>query len=130
MKVINEIREQTKQFNSVEEFDLYYRRHKEDMDGKTTQYLNRVYKIKCSDGTEYRITKKNCLKQDGKLCGGEIYLKKVVNKQSDDDDLNDVRYANLKVDITNMNEQINELKQQIDSMKQTINEMIRVINGT
>ena len=126
LKILNEIREEIKQFNSPEEFDIYYRKHKDELNSQTTQYLNRVYRIKCADGTEYRITKKNCSKQDGKRVGGDIYLKKIVktSQQADDDDenINELRYTNLQADITT-------LKQQIESMKNTINEIVRVING-
>lgn len=65
LKVINEIRDETKIFKTVEEFDIYYSKHKDEMNTHTTQYLNRVYKIDTNDG-EYRITKKNCKKVDGK----------------------------------------------------------------
>ena len=138
LKVINEIRDEIKTFNSPEEFDLYYRKHKESMDNRTTQFLNKVYKINSPDG-EYRITKKNCEKKDGKIVGGKICLKKVVNKQNDDNEITDLRYANIQADITNLKNELNELKKQIESInesiaiipeiKNTLNEVVRVING-
>ena len=138
MKVINEIRDEKKQFNSIEEFDLFYQKHKDDMNSHTTQYLNKVYKINCSDGNEYRITKKNCVKHDGKIGGGDIYLKKVVNKKTEDNNINDLMYANIQADITNLQNTINELKQQIKAItesiavipdiKNTLNEVVKVVN--
>ena len=137
LSVINEIREETKQFNSLEEFDLYYQKHKESMDNHTTQFLNRVYKIKCADGNEYRITKKNCSKQDGKISGGDIYLKKVVKKSDNDNTINELMYTNVQADITNLRNELdratNELNSilvEIDALKEsvkTISESIAVI---
>lgn len=69
LEVINEITEETKNFKSIEEFNLFYQKHKDEMNGRTTQYLNRVYKIITPDGVEYRITKKNCSKEGNKRVG-------------------------------------------------------------
>ena len=144
MKVINELREQIKQFNSVEEFDIYYQKHKDEMNDKTTQFLNKVYKINCADGSSYRITKKNCSKQDGKISGGNIYLKKIVKKQSEDN-INDLMYANLTADITNLRNELDNVKNELNNVlvsiksltdtvndvtniKNTLNEVIKVVN--
>lgn len=78
LEVINEITEETKNFKSIEEFNLFYQKHKDEMNGRTTQYLNRVYKIITPDGVEYRITKKNCSKEGNKRVGGDIFHKKSV----------------------------------------------------
>lgn len=146
LSIINEIREQVKQFNSLEEFDLFYQKHKDEMNARTTQYLNKVYKIKCADGSEYRITKKNCVKQDNKISGGDIYLKKVVSKKIDDNNsITDLMYANIQADITNLRAELdnvrNELNHVLDSIKSltdtanevcniksTLNEVIKVVN--
>ena len=145
MKVINELRDETKQFNSIEEFDLFYQKHKDDMNSHTTQYLNKIYKIICSDGSEYRITKKNCSKQDNKITGGDIYLKKVVKKQCDDSSINDLMYANIQADITNLRNELDNVKNELNNIydkiksltesvnevrniKNTLNEVIKVVN--
>lgn len=78
LKVINEITDEVKYFKSIEEFNLFYQKHKDDMNDQTTQYLNRVYKIITPEGMEYRITKKNCSKSGNRRVGGDIFLKKVV----------------------------------------------------
>ena len=131
VNVINQIREEVKQFNSLEEFDLYYSKHKDEMDNKTTQYLNKVYKIRLADGTEYRITKKNCVKQDGKLVQGDIHLKKVVTRQNQDDSIQELMFANLQVDITNLRNELDLTKKQLaDLVKQldALNDKVSVIN--
>lgn len=109
LKVINEIRDEVKTFNTVEQFDSYYRIHKDDMNTHTTQYLNRVFKINTPDG-EYRITKKNCVKVDGKLTQGEIYLKKIKGTNTTHDSITD-------------------LQNQVDAIKNALNEVIKVVNS-
>ena len=130
LSVINELRDETKQFNSVEEFDLYYRSHKDDMNSRTTQYLNRVYQIKCADGSEYRITKKNCVKQGGKISGGDICLKKVVKKNDVDNTITDLMYTNIQADITNLRNELDRTKNELSSILSdidTLRESVKTI---
>ena len=57
LNVIEPIKSAIKEFHSVEEFNVYYQLHKEEIDNTTTHKLNKMYHI---DG--YRITKiKNVL---------------------------------------------------------------------
>lgn len=57
LNVIEPIKSAIKEFHSVEEFNVYYQLHKDEMDKTTTHKLNKMYRI---DG--YRITKiKNVL---------------------------------------------------------------------
>ena len=118
LKVINEIRDELKTFNTVEQFDSYYRSHKDDVNKHTTQYLNRVYKINTPDGL-YRITKKNCVKVDGKLTQGEIFLKKIKTSNTD---------TNTH-DFTQLANSITDLQNQVDTIKNALNEVIKVVNG-
>ena len=115
LKVINEITTEVKNFKSIEEFNLYYQKHKDDMDNKTTQYLNRVYKIVTPDGVEYRITKKNCLKEGNKRVGGDVFLRKVVKTN----ELKELEQDVIKADIENLKNKL-ETKVNIDQYKQTI----------
>ena len=134
LKVINEIRDELKTFKTVEEFDIYYSKHKDEMSAHTTQYLNRVYKIDTNDG-EYRITKKNCKKVDGKITDGEIYLKKVKSKTSDDD-LTSLRFTSIEASVESNKASINQLKidverltQLVNDIKDKLNNVIQVINS-
>lgn len=64
LKIIGPIKKPLKEFESPDEFNLYYHKHKEEMDGETTHSLNKKFKI---DG--FRITKIKgvlCLKKDVK----------------------------------------------------------------
>ena len=135
LKVINEIRDETKIFKTVEEFDIYYSKHKDEMNTHTTQYLNKVYKIDTNDG-EYRITKKNCKKVDGKITDGDIYLKKVKTKLNEDDNLTSLRFTSIEASVESNKTNINQLKTDIeqltlivDDIKDKLNKVIRFINS-
>lgn len=139
LKVINEIRDETKIFKTVEEFDIYYSKHKDEMNTHTTQYLNKVYKIDTNDG-EYRITKKNCKKVDGKITDGDIYLKKVKTKlnekSSENDDLTSLRFTSIEASVESNKTSINQLKTDIeqltpivDDIKDKLNKVIQFINS-
>lgn len=107
LKVINEITEDIKYFKSIDEFNIYYQKHKDEMNKQTTQYLNRIYKIKTPDNVEYRITKKNCQKQDGKMIYGDVYLKKVDSK--DDENPFESKLRDLQYSVKKSNDEIKEL---------------------
>ena len=65
LKIIGPIKTPLKEFDSPDEFNLYYHKHKEDMDKETTHSLNKKFKIK-----GYRITKIKgvlCLKNERKI---------------------------------------------------------------
>lgn len=52
IKILEPIRKYVKEFNNPDEFNLYYSKHKHDIDSLTTHKLNKMYHI-----TGYRITK-------------------------------------------------------------------------
>ena len=106
LKVIEPIKNYIKEFNSPVEFNLWYAKHKEEVDSLTTHKLNKLYKI---DG--YRITK----------IKGELMLK--IDRNVKDKALNDEE----SVDI---HEEINELRNEIKNIKDTVNHLIEFINKT
>lgn len=151
LKVINEITTEIKNFKSIEEFNLYYQKHKDDMNNQTTQYLNRVYKIVTPDGVEYRITKKNCQKEGTKRVGGDIFLKKVVKtnelKELEQDVIkadienlkneltacqsmmtNKVNIEQYKQTIDCLNNHMDEIDKKINELKSTVNQIAKYIN--
>ena len=115
LKVINEITEEVKNFKSIEEFNLYYQKHKDEMNEQTTQYLNRVYKIVTPEGTTYRITKKNCSKNGTRRIGGDIFLKKVVNVT----DLRELENDVIKADIESLRNDFSRISSQNNDFKQS-----------
>lgn len=108
LKVINEITDEVKYFKSIEEFNLFYQKHKDEMNDQTTQYLNRVYKIITPEGMEYRITKKNCSKSGNRRVGGDIFLKKVVKTN----DLKELKQDVIKAEIENLKSDIQNCDKQ------------------
>ena len=103
LKVIEPIKNYIKEFNSPVEFNLWYAKHKEEVDSLTTHKLNKMYKI---DG--YRITK----------IKGELMLKvdrKIKEKEGEDE---------------NIHEEINELRDEIAKIKDAYNKLIEYVNNS
>lgn len=90
LKIIEPIQHYSKEFNSVDEFNLWYSKNKALVDDMTTHKLNKLYHI---DG--YRITRiKNVL-----------MLKKYdKNKLNVEDEI-----ENMKNDISEIKETINKI---------------------
>ena len=107
LKVIEPIKNYLKEFKTVDEFNLYYSKNKNEIDSMTTHKLNKMYHI---DG--YRITKIK-----GKLC-----LKKWEKKDKESNNEND--------HLEMYEEEINYLKNEIEKLKITINSIINVINSS
>ena len=107
LKVIEPIKNYLKEFKTVDEFNLYYSKNKDEIDSMTTHKLNKMYHI---DG--YRITKIK-----GKLC-----LKKWEKKDKGSNNEND--------HLEMYEEEINYLKNEIEKLKITINSIINVINSS
>lgn len=99
LKVIEPIKNYLKEFKTVDEFNLWYSKNKEEVDKLTTHKLNKMYKI---DG--YRITK----------IKGVLMLKKWVEK----DEKEIVSKASLRT------ESIEELRNEINEIRNTVNKII------
>ncbi len=104
LKVIEPIKNYIKEFNSPVEFNLWYAKHKEEVDSLTTHKLNKLYKI---DG--YRITK----------IKGELMLK--VDRK--------VKGKNEEAEEENIHDEINELRDEIKNIKETMNKLIEFVNN-
>ena len=105
LKVIEPIKNYIKEFISPVEFNLWYAKHKEEVDSLTTHKLNKLYKI---DG--YRITK----------IKGELMLKvdrKIKDKEKEE------------AEEENIHEEINELRDEIKNIKETVNKLIEFVNN-
>ena len=116
LKVINDNVNESKVFKSIEEFNLFYQKNIEQMKSQTTNYLNKIYKIITNDGNEYKITKRNCLKDGSKLVQGDIYLKKIDTKNISE--ANELEYENIKIDLQLLRESMDE-RLKIDAQKNT-----------
>ncbi len=118
LKVINSNENEMKEFKSLEEFDLFYQKRKDELNNKTTQWLNKTFSIITNDGERYRITKIGTRDKNGKRQPGEIYLKKVVKKH-EEVPINGNDRENL-VELSDLNNLRDELMGEIDSIK-TVN---------
>ena len=101
LKIIGPIKSPLKEFDSVDEFNIYYHKHKEEMDTETTHSLNKKFKI-----NGYRITKIKgvlCLKKD-----------RIVKPEEE-----------VPIDTPS----ISELLERIQKLEETVNKIIDVLNG-
>ena len=101
LKIIGPIKSPLKEFDSVDEFNIYYHKHKDEMDTETTHSLNKKFKI-----NGYRITKIKgvlCLKKD-----------RIVKPDEDNED---------------PTPSISEIMERIQKLEETVNKIIDVLNG-
>ena len=105
-----------KEFNSPEEFDKYYLKHKEEINNKTSNQLNKEYKIK-----DYKITKRNIKIIDNKKVG-DIYLKPIIKNNNENIDNNTVSSAEWA-------NEIQEMKNKINILTESYNEILNILNN-
>ena len=113
LKIIGPIKSPLKEFDSVDEFNIYYHKHKDEMDTETTHSLNKKFKI-----NGYRITKIKgvlCLKKDravkaeeGRPSPGSMIQDKVLEDPTPS---------------------ISEIMERIQKLEETVNKIIDVLNG-
>lgn len=105
LKVIEPIKNYINEFNSPVEFNLFYAKHKDEIDSLTTHKLNKMYHIE-----GYRITK----------IKGELMLKKdpKLKMKEKEEAINE-----------EINEEINELKSEIKEIRDTVNKIIEFLNS-
>ena len=101
LKIIGPIKSPLKEFDSVDEFNIYYHKHKDEMDTETTHSLNKKFKI-----NGYRITKIKgvlCLKKD--------------------------RIVKPEEETQCETPTISEIMERIQKLEETVNKIIDVLNG-
>ena len=115
-----------KEFNSPEEFDKYYLKHKEEINNKTSNQLNKEYKIK-----DYKITKRNIKIIDNKKVG-DIYLKPIGAKGATCY-AGGSKGANENIDnnnnLININNEIQEMKNKINLLTESYNEILNILKN-
>lgn len=102
-----------KTFNNPEEFNKYYMKHKEEIDSKTSNRLNKEYKI-----NGFKITKRNVKVVDGKK-QGELFLKPLLGG-------NDVISDNIN---DQLEERISCLETKINILTESYTHIIDVLNS-
>ena len=98
IKILQPITNYIKEFDSPDEFNLFYNKHKEEIDSTTTHKLNKLYHIR-----GYRITKIKDV----------LMLKKHEEK----------KHEEKKEEEPEMN-----VQDEIRQMKETINKIIQFLN--
>ena len=112
VKVVEPIQSPMKELNNVDEFNLFYHNHKDEMMETTTHRLNKMYKI-----NGYRITK----------IRGELCLKKVreaVKQKSEVDD----RQSRGEADGNDDDDTVN-IETRLQRLEEVVNEIIDALNG-
>jgi peptidoglycan hydrolase CwlO-like protein len=127
LQVIEPIEKPLKTFSTIDEFNLYYVKNKEEMDKCTTHKLNRQFHI---DG--YHITKIKGVLSLKKWDESHKYYKskKDVEQSNTNDKLAELE---LKVEssvgeIESMNEKLIGLQESIGLIKTRINEIIGLVS--
>ena len=103
LKIIGPIKKPLKEFESPDEFNLYYHKHKEEMDSETTHSLNKKFKI---DG--FRITKIK-----GVLC-----LKKDVKKKENNEN-----------EVSKEENVLENIVDRLEKLEKAVNDIIDALNG-
>ncbi len=121
LKIIGSYQTESKHFNSIDEFNIYYVKHKAEMTDMTTQKLNKLFVI---DG--YLITKKGTRNADGKRVSGEICLKPIHAEHSCvGDRINDNDDAKQ---FDSFASRIDQLEAKIKLLTDTVNKIIDHLN--
>lgn len=112
LKIIGSVKLESKHFKSVDEFNMYYMKNKDELEEMTTQKLNKLFII---DG--YKITKTGTRDETGKRVKGSICLKKINEENLTVEEIN-LKFEN----------KIHELETKIKILTNTVNKLIERIN--
>ena len=116
-----------KEFNTTEEFNKYYFKHKDEIDAKSTNQLNKEYRIK-----GFKITKRNMKVVDGKRVG-ELFLKPDTKCQETKSQCAEQQCVNEDKTLDEMQRQlsheIEELKTKITILTESYGHIVDVINS-
>lgn len=101
LKILEPIKKYSKEFNTPDEFNLWYSKHKNEIDNETTHKLNKLYHIQ-----GYRITK----------IKGVLMLKKW------DEEKQTLRNPEIREELNQMKEAINSIIRYLkgDSQQTTV----------
>ena len=118
VKVVEPIQSPMKEFNNVDEFNLFYHNHKDEMMETTTHRLNKMYKI-----NGYRITK----------IRGELCLKKVreaVKQKSDVEsgEGNDIVDRRSRGEADENGDESTDVETRLQRLEEVVNEIIDALN--
>ncbi len=110
LKVIEKIKEPLKSFETVDDFNKYYMKHKSMIDECTTHKLNKMYYIK-----DHRLTR----------IQGELQLKKCTN-----DDVNESCVDGSQYAQSELIKRIEKLETELIEHKRVISGLVNYINNS
>lgn len=119
IKIIGKYK-QMKTFETPEEFNKFYNKHKEEIDAKTTNQLNKELKIK-----GFKITKRNMRVIDGKKTG-DLHLKPVGASSSE---VHNNDSADIEQDLIELREEIEEMRGKINMLTDSYSNVVEVLNA-
>ena len=108
----------TKQFDSLDEFNQFYRLHKEEIDELSTVKINRLYHIK-----DYKITRRKIGNNEDKTLCFQLIKSKFEDKD-------DSRIDELENSIKDLNDKIKLIEVENSKIKSQLIEIIKVINNS
>lgn len=108
IKVLEPVKNVIKEFDTPDEFNMYYMKNKDEIDKLTTHKLNKMFKI---DG--YRITRI----QGTLMLRTDYAAKKRINQSVAHDSL-----------VDELKARIDELQSEYDEIKDRMNQLIEIVN--
>ena len=113
---------QMKTFETPDDFNKYYIKHKDEIDAKTTNQLNKELSI-----PGFRITKRNMRIVDGKKIG-DLHLKPIVDHASEPE--NNPEIERLEGMIRRLSTDRDKIKSEVKMISKSLTEVIAVINSS
>lgn len=105
IKVLEPVKNVIKEFDTPDEFNMYYMKNKDEIDKLTTHKLNKMFKI---DG--YRITRI----QGTLMLRTDYAAKKRIDKQASS--------------VDELRDRIDELQSEYEEIKDRMNQLIEIVN--
>lgn len=114
IKVLEPVKNVIKEFDTPDEFNIYYMKNKDEIDKLTTHKLNKMFKI---DG--YRITRI----QGTLMLRTDYAAKKRLNKL-------EIRKesGSNEPEMKELSDRIDELQSEYDEIKDRMNQLIEIVN--
>ena len=110
----------TKFFDSLDEFNQYFRLHQEEIEAMTTKKLNKIYQIK-----DYKITRRKIGNNEDKTICFQLIKPETSIKINDDS-----RIEELENSIIELNNKLKAIEADNSKIKAQVLEIIKVINST
>jgi len=109
-----------KSFETLEEFNEYYKLHQEEIEKMTTKKLNKIYQIK-----DYKITRRKIGTNENKKLCFQLDKNNLLTKENDD-----FRIEELENSVNELKTSLKSLELENNKIKQQLIEIINVLNNS